>query len=171
MEFTPYRPWSIERRGAARERVRAGPYWIGERPAIAERMWAEGSTFQQIADKLGGISRSGVSGYIHRQGFKRDPELMSLWREPSLVEIDSRSGPGWRIIDHVDDLPRGKKIVVSGDMPFDLIVVNHGVDEWYPWESKKRLYRWDLFDWWCPVDEHKDAKAVIARCNGTFLSE
>lgn len=73
LEFTPYRPWSEARREAARAQAKAGTYWIGERPAIVKRMWGEGSTFKEIAEYLGGISRSAVASFIRRNGLTRAP--------------------------------------------------------------------------------------------------
>lgn len=96
LEFTPYRPWSTERRSAARERARGGPYWIGERPAIVRRMWNEGATFKAIAEHLGGISRSAVAGFIRRNGLLRSPKQKSIPLECREEFIDRKSKElGW----------------------------------------------------------------------------
>jgi hypothetical protein len=44
--------------------------WTEERLKILKRMWAEGSSGQQIADRLG-VTRSGVLGKINRLGLER----------------------------------------------------------------------------------------------------
>jgi GcrA cell cycle regulator len=42
--------------------------WTDERYDLLGAMWAEGYTAQQIADKLGGVTRNGVIGKVHRSG-------------------------------------------------------------------------------------------------------
>lgn len=49
--------------------------WTDERRELVARMWSDGASFQDIADKLGdGISRGAVSGYIYRYGLRRSPD-------------------------------------------------------------------------------------------------
>lgn len=43
-------------------------YWTDERTATLTRLWAEGLSASQIAARLGGITRSGVIGKVHRLG-------------------------------------------------------------------------------------------------------
>jgi hypothetical protein len=45
--------------------------WSGRMQETARRMWRAGATAQEIADTLGGLSRSSILGWITRQGLQR----------------------------------------------------------------------------------------------------
>lgn len=68
MQFTPYRPWSEERKAALREKL--GSPWVGKRAWLVEQMWDDGCTFQEIGDAIR-ETRSAVAGYIRRRGLHR----------------------------------------------------------------------------------------------------
>ncbi|HEX4182216.1 MAG TPA: GcrA family cell cycle regulator, partial [Caulobacteraceae bacterium] len=42
--------------------------WTAERVSALTRLWQEGLSASQVADQLGGVSRSGVLGKLHRLG-------------------------------------------------------------------------------------------------------
>lgn len=81
MQFTPYRPWSEERKLAARERL--GSPWVGKRAWLVEQMWDDGCTFQEIGDAIS-ETRSAVAGYIRRRGLHRK-QLAPLLRAPQNI--------------------------------------------------------------------------------------
>lgn len=90
MEFTPYRPWSAERKAAAKSKIF---FWIGERGRRAEKMWTDGETFKSIAATLG-TTRSAVAGYIRRKGLlgaKRGDAQATI--APPIVESALMSPP------------------------------------------------------------------------------
>ena len=66
LQFTPYRPWSQERVNSRLKNF----FWNGERGQRGKKMWADGASFQAIADALG-ATRSAVAGYIRRSGLRR----------------------------------------------------------------------------------------------------
>ncbi|MBD0864523.1 MAG: GcrA cell cycle regulator [Rhodobacteraceae bacterium] len=45
--------------------------WTDERVKILKKMWEEGQSASQIADKLGGVTRNAVIGKVHRLGLPR----------------------------------------------------------------------------------------------------
>jgi hypothetical protein len=45
--------------------------WIPDRIATAVRLWGEGQTATQIARHLGGVTRAGVLGMLHRRNLSR----------------------------------------------------------------------------------------------------
>lgn len=63
MQFTPYRPWSEERKLAASS-------WGGKKAWLVEQMWDDGCTFKEIGEAIN-VSRSSVAGYIRRRGLQR----------------------------------------------------------------------------------------------------
>lgn len=68
MQFTPYRPWSEERKAARRDKL--GSPWVGKRAWLVEQMWNDECTFQMIGGAIG-ETRSAVAGYIRRRGLHR----------------------------------------------------------------------------------------------------
>lgn len=42
--------------------------WTAERVEILKKLWADGLSANQVADELGGVTRNGVLGKIHRLG-------------------------------------------------------------------------------------------------------
>lgn len=65
--------------------------WNDERRATVRKLWAEGLTCSQIADRLGhGISRSAVIGIVHRMDLgKRVTRIQTRSAKPA-------PGVGWR---------------------------------------------------------------------------
>lgn len=49
--------------------------WTSDRVDSLTRLWAEGLSARQIADKLGGVTRNAVIGKAHRLNLKRGSEL------------------------------------------------------------------------------------------------
>jgi GcrA cell cycle regulator len=48
---------------------KAGPYWTGARVAVVTRLWAEGCSASEVAQRLGGAAtRSSVLGKLYRLG-------------------------------------------------------------------------------------------------------
>lgn len=45
--------------------------WTPDREALLKVLWAQGLSASQIAKRLGGVSRSGVIGKIHRMGLPK----------------------------------------------------------------------------------------------------
>lgn len=68
--------------------IRSGPIstWSPERIDLLTTMWREGHSGAQIAERLGGITRSGVIGKVHRlglsQGSRRAAESQKLGAAP-----------------------------------------------------------------------------------------
>lgn len=56
--------------------------WTPERVEILTRMWAEGFSARQIADKLGGITRNAVIGKAHRLNLSRGLKQVRPEPEP-----------------------------------------------------------------------------------------
>src|SRR5258708_7377735 len=48
-----------------------GSNWTDQRVESLKSMWDEGLSCSQIADELGGVSRNGVIGKVHRMGLAR----------------------------------------------------------------------------------------------------
>jgi len=63
MQFTPYRPWSEERKLAASS-------WTGKKAWLVEQMWGDGCTFKEIGAAIS-ASRSSVAGFVRRRGLHR----------------------------------------------------------------------------------------------------
>lgn len=59
--------------------------WTGERVEHLTRLWAEGYTARQIAEKLGGITRNAVIGKAHRLNLQRGVEPAEPAPEPVQV--------------------------------------------------------------------------------------
>lgn len=51
--------------------------WTDERTETCKRLWAQGLSCSQIAGQLGGVSRNGVIGKIHRLGLSGRIKTMS----------------------------------------------------------------------------------------------
>jgi GcrA cell cycle regulator len=67
--------------------------WTHERVEMLTRMWAEGYSARQIAEKLGGITRNAVIGKAHRLNLSRGvehtlpvPEPLPVIREEPIPE-------------------------------------------------------------------------------------
>ncbi len=56
--------------------------WTHERVEILTRLWAEGFSARQIAEKLGGITRNAVIGKAHRLNLSRGVERGVVVPEP-----------------------------------------------------------------------------------------
>lgn len=60
-----------------------GSPWTEERTATAKRLWIEGYSANQIAKRLGGISRNAVIGKINRAGLQRSAGALRATCAPS----------------------------------------------------------------------------------------
>jgi GcrA cell cycle regulator len=60
--------------------------WTHERVEALTRLWAEGYSARQIAEKLGGITRNAVIGKAHRLNLSRGAER-GIVPEPAPVEV------------------------------------------------------------------------------------
>lgn len=49
--------------------------WTQERVEILKRMWADGASAGDIADRLRGVTRNAVIGKVHRLGLERSQEM------------------------------------------------------------------------------------------------
>jgi GcrA cell cycle regulator len=56
--------------------------WTHERVETLTRLWAEGYSARQIAEKLGGITRNAVIGKAHRLNLSRGAERGSVVVDP-----------------------------------------------------------------------------------------
>lgn len=56
--------------------------WTPERVEALARLWAEGFTARQIAEKLGGVTRNAVIGKAHRLNLQRGAEVVEPPVEP-----------------------------------------------------------------------------------------
>jgi hypothetical protein len=108
MEFTPYRPWSDERKRAHRESLEAlkkAPFWTDERSQRADVMWAEGASFKKIATELG-TTRSTVAGYIRRKGLQRSGPPDPTRKDPvAISEFRAAVTRSWRSARPAADRP------------------------------------------------------------------
>lgn len=57
-------------------------HWTDERVESLTRLWAEGFSARQIAEKLGGVTRNAVIGKAHRLNLQRGTELVEVIPEP-----------------------------------------------------------------------------------------
>jgi GcrA cell cycle regulator len=57
-------------------------YWTQERVENLVRLWAEGFSARQIAEKLGGVTRNAVIGKAHRLNLQRGTEVPEARPEP-----------------------------------------------------------------------------------------
>ncbi|MCP9222585.1 GcrA cell cycle regulator [Erythrobacter sp. LQ02-29] len=57
--------------------------WTDERTATLKKMWEDGATASQIAEKLGGVSRNAVIGKAHRMGLKARPSPVKANEKPA----------------------------------------------------------------------------------------
>ena len=56
--------------------------WTNERVEVLTRLWAEGFSARQIAEKLGGITRNAVIGKAHRLNLSRGVERSPVMEPP-----------------------------------------------------------------------------------------
>jgi GcrA cell cycle regulator len=59
--------------------------WTPERVELLTRLWAEGLSARQIANKLGGVTRNAVIGKAHRLNLQRGAVLPEPAPEPEPV--------------------------------------------------------------------------------------
>ncbi len=59
-----------------------GMQWTPERVQILTRLWAEGLSARQIANKLGGVTRNAVIGKAHRLSLQRGAAIREVLPEP-----------------------------------------------------------------------------------------
>ena len=64
--------------------------WTDERVEILKKLWAEGLSAAQIANKIGGVTRNAVIGKVHRLGLsgRATPAKPQRGCAPSAVEKD-----------------------------------------------------------------------------------
>ncbi len=67
--------------------------WTHERVETLTRLWAEGFSARQIADKLGGITRNAVIGKAHRLNLRRGVERNVAPPEPVAPPPPPREEP------------------------------------------------------------------------------
>ena len=60
--------------------------WTLERVQILTRLWSEGLSARQIANKLGGVTRNAVIGKAHRLSLQRGAAVRVPEPEPPLPE-------------------------------------------------------------------------------------
>lgn len=57
-------------------------HWTAERVELLTKLWAEGFSARQIAEKLGGVTRNAVIGKAHRLNLQRGAEPVEFVPEP-----------------------------------------------------------------------------------------
>lgn len=62
--------------------------WTSERVETLTRLWAEGLSARQIANKLGGVTRNAVIGKAHRLSLQRGAVVHDPVPEPEPVIIE-----------------------------------------------------------------------------------
>jgi len=67
--------------------------WTGERIALLKTLWAEGLSGSQIAEKLGGVTRSAVIGKAHRIGLSKSGKLKGEATAQRVRRRKRRSAP------------------------------------------------------------------------------
>ena len=68
--------------------------WTEERTAALTRLWDEGLSASQIAARLGGITRNGVIGKVHRMGLpRRAPSTPRRARPSAMQPVQKKPAP------------------------------------------------------------------------------
>lgn len=58
-------------------------YWSDDRTALTVKMWQEGCSASQIAERLGGVTRNAVIGKVHRLKL---PKRVDPNKEPAIAQ-------------------------------------------------------------------------------------
>lgn len=80
--------------------------WTTERVEMLTRLWAEGYSARQIADKLGGVTRNAVIGKAHRLNLQRgavkappqlppEPKIIPVIEVPIIPHGDAGNASPW----------------------------------------------------------------------------
>jgi GcrA cell cycle regulator len=59
--------------------------WTDERTELLKKLWEEGLSASQIADRLGGVTRNAIVGKVHRLGLSgraTTSRMKTAWRRP-----------------------------------------------------------------------------------------
>ncbi|MGI8705509.1 MAG: GcrA family cell cycle regulator [Sphingomicrobium sp.] len=67
--------------------------WTDERIERLKKMWADGATASEIADKLGGVSRNAVIGKAHRLGLQARPSPVKPGEEKGRSAAAAKAAP------------------------------------------------------------------------------
>ena len=69
-------------------------FWDDERTAAASKLWAEGKSAEQIAKRIGAVSRNAVIGRLHRLGLTgTQPRREARNRPPRSLAADKPQAP------------------------------------------------------------------------------
>lgn len=67
--------------------------WTTEREQRLAKLWAEGLSASQIATRLGGITRNGVIGKVHRMGLPRRAPTVNRTARPARLQPVQKTPP------------------------------------------------------------------------------